>query len=306
MPDFLLAPKSLFLRILHGLHRLLGSIISPLPAFQAECLALLIDGENMSSEWAVHVLAAAGKFGAVNIRRIYGDWTQPALSGWQAIASHYAMVMIHYHPPVAGKNASDIRLATDAVELYRDGMRRFCLVSCDSDFTPLILHLCEQRCFVLGIGKPETHPTFQSACTIFLTTDQLIPSSTHLKRKSSALVPAPPMPQGPSSAPPASSSIDTSLPSHVEAEIPLLALLQDAYKKVVEFKGREPIALGELGNMLKRLDAQFKVKTYGSATLRALVQKYPEVFLVQQKGKQTFIQVKREGAKEIGVNSHKV
>jgi len=40
-------------------------------------IAMLIDGDNAQSSLLPQMLAEAGKYGMVTVRRIYGDWTTP-------------------------------------------------------------------------------------------------------------------------------------------------------------------------------------------------------------------------------------
>ena len=95
--------------------------------------ALLIDGENFSAGLAVSLLAEAGKFGSLPIRRMYGNWSHPCMKRWQNMVIHYGMTPVQHHLPTAGKNATDIALVVDAMELYAHGMRRFCLENSDCD-----------------------------------------------------------------------------------------------------------------------------------------------------------------------------
>ena len=46
-------------------------------------VALLIDGDNAQPSLIDKILAEAGKYGLVTIRRIYGDWTTVNMSGWK-------------------------------------------------------------------------------------------------------------------------------------------------------------------------------------------------------------------------------
>ncbi len=184
MYDPLRSSKQFITRVLHlnprDLHRRVWHLMAP-PAFQAEAIALLIDGENVSSEYAVYTLAAAGKFGGVMVRRVYGNWARPTMKHWQGIATHYNILTVHYQPPISGKNATDIKLVVDAMDLWHTGMRRFCLVSSDSDYTPLVQRLNELGCFVLGIGKAETPTMLKQACTVFLALEHLLPPSSQPK-----------------------------------------------------------------------------------------------------------------------------
>ena len=76
--------------------------------------------------------------------------------------------------PSKGKNASDIALAVDAVEiLHTQRPDAFALVSSDADFTPLVMHLREHGAHVYGFGDAKTPAPFQSACTRFLVLNRL-------------------------------------------------------------------------------------------------------------------------------------
>lgn len=302
MYDPLMSSKRLFARLLHlnlqSLHRLFLQITSP-PAFQAEPIALLIDGENVSSDFAVYMLAAAGKFGGVTVRRVYGNWAQPSMRSWQAIASHYNMLTIHYQPPVAGKNATDIKLVVDAMELWHEGMRRFCLVSSDSDYTPLVQRLCESGCFVLGIGKAEASPMLKQACTVFLTLEHLLPPSTQPKVVNLAITAPSPPPQKTVEAVLTPQKAAEPLPQEATEEAPLQKLLVRAYRQVVAEEGKDLVPLAKLGITLRTLDPAFKVKDHGASTLKALIQKHLHVFEMQNLvGGHSAIRMKPEGQKK--------
>ena len=287
---------------LQSLHRLFLQITSP-PAFQAEPIALLIDGENVSSDFAVYMLAAAGKFGGVTVRRVYGNWAQPSMRSWQGIASHYSMLTVHYQPPVAGKNATDIKLVVDAMELWHEGMRRFCLVSSDSDYTPLVQRLCESGCFVLGIGKAETPPMLKQACTVFLTLEHLLPPSSQPKVVNLAITAPSPPPQKtvevvvtPQKAAELAEHAENQV---VNEETPLQKLLVQAYRQVAVEEGKDLVPLAKLGITLRTLDPAFKVKNHGASTLKALIQKHLHVFEMQNLvGGHSAIRMKPEGQKK--------
>ena len=46
-------------------------------------VAVLIDGDNASSEKMEDVMRFVSRYGAAVVRRIYGDWTKKSLSGWK-------------------------------------------------------------------------------------------------------------------------------------------------------------------------------------------------------------------------------
>jgi len=285
-----MSSKQIFAHIvrasLHSFHQFLLRVTSP-PAFQAEPIALLIDGENVSAELAVHLIATASTFGAVTVRRAYGNWTHPSMNHWHDIASHYTIIPIHYQPPVSGKNATDIKLVVDAMDLYRDGLRRFCLASSDSDYTPLIQRLRELGCFVLGIGKSETAAIFQNACTVFIPTHTLLPPTTRSKTAATSILLSTetviqhPIP--PASPTEQAEAKNGSSPQSTQ-DTDLRILLKDAYMRVAAEEKSEWVPLSKLGSMLTKIDSSFKVKAHGSSSLKALIQKHDVLFQMQKNG----------------------
>src|SRR4029078_7840667 len=74
-----------------------------------------------------------------------------------------------------GKNASDIALVIDAMDLLHSGrFDGFCLVSSDSDFTRLAARIREQGIDVYGFGEQKTPESFRQACRRFVYTENLL------------------------------------------------------------------------------------------------------------------------------------
>ena len=140
-------------------------------------VALLIDGDNIACDLVGPILIEAGKFGGVVIRRVYGNWSQPSMQRWKEVSQFYSLQQMHHVEVNAyQKNATDIALVVDAMDLlYKEHIDHFCIVTSDSDYTPLAERLRSEGCFVLGIGRSTTSPSFSRACTTFLTTEQLRP-----------------------------------------------------------------------------------------------------------------------------------
>ena len=135
---------------------------------QAPRLAVLIDADNASARYARRVFDAVGKLGEATVRRIYGDFSNGRLASWNAAVREFAIVQ-HQQPDHAkGKNASDIALVIDAMDLmYRERLDGFCLVSSDSDFTRLAQRLRDGAFRVYGFGEPKTPHAFRNACHRF-------------------------------------------------------------------------------------------------------------------------------------------
>ena len=131
-------------------------------------LAVLIDGDNASPRHARAVFEAAEALGEATVRRIYGDFSNRRLVSWNAAIRNFAIVPCHQPAHVRGKNAADIALAIDAVDLtYRARLDGFLLVSSDSDFTRLAQRLREGGFAVYGFGESKAPPAFRSACHSF-------------------------------------------------------------------------------------------------------------------------------------------
>jgi uncharacterized protein (TIGR00288 family) len=137
-------------------------------------IALLIDADNATAARIDVILGELSTLGETNVRRAYGNWTKTGLKSWQQVLHENAIRPVQQFDPSKGKNASDIALAVDAVEiLHTQRPDAFALVSSDADFTPLVMHLREHGAHVYGFGDAKTPAAFQSACTRFLVLDRL-------------------------------------------------------------------------------------------------------------------------------------
>lgn len=137
-------------------------------------IALLIDADNMSHAAIAAIIAELSKYGTANIRRAYGDWGSPYLSGWRDKLLEFAIRPIQQISFSTGKNATDIALVIDAMELlYTQRVDGFCIASSDGDFTPLIMHLKATGKRVYGFGRENTPAPFVNACTTFLYVEKL-------------------------------------------------------------------------------------------------------------------------------------
>lgn len=137
-------------------------------------IALLIDADNVSHGKIAAMLAELSKYGTANIRRAYGNWASPSLKGWKDKLHDFAIRPIQQFNYSAGKNATDIALVIDAMELlYTQKLDAFCLASSDADFTPLVMQLRANGHEVYGFGERKTPSPFVNACTTFLYLDNL-------------------------------------------------------------------------------------------------------------------------------------
>lgn len=147
-------------------------------------IALLIDADNAPAAKIEFIISELATYGIVNIRKAYGNWTKPALAGWIKVLHEYAIAPKQYFDLVKGKNATDMALLIDAMDiLYTKDVSTFGLVSSDCDFTPLVLRLREDGKQVIGFGRQKSPEPFVLACSHFIYLDEDDTSKTPQKKK---------------------------------------------------------------------------------------------------------------------------
>src|ERR1700732_3724394 len=145
---------------------------------RAPRLAVLIDADNASARIAAGLFEEIAKIGEASVRRIYGDFSGTRLRAWADILSTHAIMPHQNFAYTPGKNASDIALVIDAMDLLHSGrLDGFCLVSSDSDFTRLASRLREQGADVYGFGEQKTPESLRQACRRFIYTENLLPDA---------------------------------------------------------------------------------------------------------------------------------
>ena len=137
-------------------------------------LAVLIDADNTSPKWTGAVFEEIASIGEASVRRCYGDFSSQQMSGWNKVQAEFGLVPHHQPANTVGKNASDIALVIDAMDLLHSGrFNGFVLVSSDSDFTRLASRIREQGLDVYGIGARKTPEAFRKACKRFIYLENL-------------------------------------------------------------------------------------------------------------------------------------
>lgn len=142
-------------------------------------VAILIDGENISSKYVSIIINEANSLGNVIYKRIYGNWTTTVLNSWKQTVLDYSIQPVQQYSNTVGKNASDSSLIIEAMDLLYSGkLDCFCIVSSDSDFTRLAARLRESEMYVMGMGEQKTPRSFISACNKFSYLDLLLSSES--------------------------------------------------------------------------------------------------------------------------------
>ena len=150
-----------------------------------ERIALFVDFENMAigaKERGVKldmgvIMDALSERGRVVIRRAYADWNLFSDHRQGLVAQRIEMLEVPQRTGMVRKNAADIKLAVDALELafQREFVTTFVVASGDSDFTPLVLKLRELNRRVIGVGvEGSTSELLPGACDEFLFYERLL------------------------------------------------------------------------------------------------------------------------------------
>lgn len=210
-------------------------------------LAVLIDADNASAKIADGLFEEIAKIGEASVRRIYGDFSNARSKGWADILSKHAIIPQQQFAYTTGKNASDITLVIEAMDLLHSGrFDGFCLVSSDSDFTRLAARIREQGVDVYGFGEQKTPESFRQACRKFVYTENLrggTANNQDAATRARSLQP-----------PEAATHIIKNVISQMASE--------DGW-----------VSLGEVGRQLGNLASDFDQRTYGCRTLSDLVRK---------------------------------
>ena len=146
-------------------------------------LAVLIDADNAPADIIDEMLEEIAKYGVASVKRIYGDWSH-GLSKWKATLLPHAIIPVQQFAYTKGKNATDMALVIDAMDLlYSGNFDGFCIVSSDSDFTRLASRLRESGLTVYGFGEKKTPESFRRACDKFVYVEIFRPEKNLPKQK---------------------------------------------------------------------------------------------------------------------------
>jgi uncharacterized LabA/DUF88 family protein len=153
---------------------------------EEERIALFIDYENLAigAREALGGMVfdfepignALAERGRVISRKAYADWSMFSDARQPMTRSHVELIEIPQRMGATRKNAADIKMAVDAIELAfeRDYVTTFVICTGDSDFTPLVHKLRELNKKVIGVGvKASTSNLLPPACDEFLFYDNL-------------------------------------------------------------------------------------------------------------------------------------
>lgn len=153
-------------------------------------IVVVIDADNTQLSKIADVLREISTHGRIVVKRAYGNWRKDTLKNWEAEIKRLAIKAEQQFDYVSGKNATDMALVIDTIELLHTKIYdAFVIVSSDSDYTPLAIKLHESGVYVMGVGEKKTPVSFRNACDEFLFLEN-ISTPTESPRAESAPSPA--------------------------------------------------------------------------------------------------------------------
>lgn len=264
-------------------------------------IALLIDADNSPASKIGVILSELAKIGVTNVRRAYGNWKKRGLIGWEGVLHEYAIKPIQQFDYSKGKNATDMCMAIDAMDLlYTDQPQAFGIVSSDSDFTPLVMHLKSKGAEVFGFGAQKTPKPFVNACSRFLYLENLGQSPRVVeavkpqgKKAASGGMTTSPSKANSTKAGPVVSDLAPLRQdaSTLKQDTRLVSLLRNTVESAAGEDGWSP--LGSVGQQIGN-QASFDPRNYGYRKLIDLIEA-TQLFELERRGSQFVLRDKRNG-----------
>lgn len=227
-------------------------------------LAVLIDADNIPARHIEPILDELAGHGDATVRRVYGDWSSAALGQWKEKARSLGLVMHQQSANTKGKNASDIGLVIDAMDILHAGkVDGFALVSSDSDFTRLASRIREDGLQVIGVGEAKTPESLRKVCNRFLFIENIVAGDEP--------APAPVEDRGRPGKPTEPAPATTGSTKRPASDA--IPLIVDAMRKIDA--DQDWYTLGQLGQFLTQLYPDFDSRTYGAPKLSDLLKRLP-------------------------------
>lgn len=225
-------------------------------------IVLLIDADNTQLSRLEGVTREVSAHGRIVVKRAYGNWKKEILKNWEGELKRLAIKAEQQFDYVVGKNATDMALVIDAINLLHKGIYdAFVIVASDSDYTPLAISLHESGVYVMGVGEKKTPESFRNSCDEFVFLEN-ISESAEAETESVRLKPE---------------GVDEKAAWEDDKGLNVVhSLLKVACEKYQDDDGYVNIATA--GHYLKRAKPDFDVRTFGYVKLAKLIQDFPDKY----------------------------
>ncbi len=218
-----------------------------------EKIVLLIDADNTQINKLEGVIRKISAYGRIVVKRAYGNWKKDTLKNWESELKRLAIKAEQQFDYVLGKNATDMALVIDAVNLLHRGIYNgFAIIASDSDYTPLAIYLRESGTRVIGVGEKKAPEAFRNSCDEFLFLEDIDS---------------------------AEGKAEEPMPESDKASI-IHTLLKKAAEKYQNQEGF--VNVSSAGQLIKRELPEFNVKNYGFKKLTNLIEAFPEKYDIKK------------------------
>ncbi|NLU24893.1 MAG: NYN domain-containing protein [Clostridiales bacterium] len=220
-------------------------------------IVVLVDADNTQLSKLESVMLEVSTHGRIVVKRAYGNWKKEALKNWEEELKRLAIKAEQQFDYVVGKNATDMALVIDALDLLHSEIYdAFVIVASDSDYTPLAIKLHESGVYVMGAGEKKTPESFRNSCDEFvflenLATDEPVPGkATAVAQKDKENI----------------------------GEIH--NLLKIAWDKYQDDDGY--VNVSSAGTYIKRTKPDFDCRSYGFSKLSDLLRAFPQKYAIKK------------------------
>lgn len=215
-------------------------------------IALFIDADNISAKYISIIFNNLEQYGSIIYKRAYSDWSRK--TDWNEIFKQYALLAIQQHTNASAKNASDIAIVIDVMDiLYKNDVDIFCLVSSDSDFTRLAIRLQEAGKYVIVMGEEKTPLSLQNACHKF---EQLGDRTTTLNVEVEQVK------------------------GNDNEKIEDISEIKKLVIKFLTEAEQQQMNAGEIGKKIQEILPNFNYKNYGFGKISTFLANFPEIILL--------------------------
>ena len=230
----------------------------------ANGIAVLIDADNAQLSKLKSILDEISKYGRIIVKKAYGDWKNPLLKNWEDELKQLAIKPEQQFAYTKGKNATDIALVIDAMDLLvTKNYDAFVIVCSDADYTPLAIRLRETGAYIFGVGEDKTPAAFRNSCDRFILTKHLIDSKEKIETVAVKCKTGKKMP-----------SDKEGFGTYNISEIH--KLLKAASETYQDDDGWVNVAT--VGNYIKRARPDFELKDFGFSKLSDLFCQYSNIY----------------------------
>lgn len=218
-------------------------------------VAVLIDGDNVSPKIVPALFNHIARIGDPTVRRVFVNVAGRGAK-WSAAIVDRSLSPVHVSSVSTGKNAADIALTIDAMDILRNRrVDAFVIVSSDSDYARLATRIREEGHAVHGYGAAHTPVSFQRACSSFMHLEELgVGGASGAGRAGKWKL----------------------APTVAEATLVLAVLRLGG--------GEEDVDLSRLGEYLRRHEPHFDPRVFRCRTLGELVDKLESFDLISDSG----------------------